>query len=79
MFLEPYFDVVVDNTARKAFWLSRDVITTSSFKEPAMLGRTGHLVTDQFESHSIISQENLSDSDRFQLSRYTNTDTISNE
>ena len=33
-------------------------MTTSSFREPAILGRTGRLVTDQSESEKIISSEN---------------------
>ena len=59
------------------------MMTKSSFREPAMLGRTGRLVTDQSESDKIISAQNLSDSDRLQLwrtlGRYTKTDTINNE
>ena len=34
-------------------------MTKSSFREPAMLGRTGRLVTDQSESGRIISPEKL--------------------
>ena len=33
----------------------RHVMTTSNFREPALLGRTGRLVTDQSESDKIIS------------------------
>ena len=55
-------------------------MTTSNFREPAMLGRTGRLITDQSESDKIVSPQNLSDSDRLQLwitlGRYTKTDTI---
>ena len=46
---------VVDNTAGNAFWLGRSVMTTSSFREPAMQGRTGRQVTNQSESDKIIS------------------------
>ena len=55
MFLEPQFHAVVDNTAGHAFWLGRSVMTTSNFREQAMLGRTGRLVTDQSEQDKIIS------------------------
>ena len=59
------------------------VMTTSSFREPAMLGRTGRLVTDHSELDNIISPQNMSDSDRLQLwitlGQYTETDIINNE
>ena len=45
LFLEPQFDAVVDNTAE----------ILGSLHCPAMLGRTGRLVTDQSESDKIIS------------------------
>ena len=52
-------DAVVDNNAGGAFWLGRSVMTTSDFREPAMLGRTGWLVTDQSESDGIVSPRKL--------------------
>ena len=52
------------------------VITTSSFREPAILGRTGRLV----RLDKIISPVNLSDLDRLQLwitqGLYTKTDKL---
>ena len=55
------------------------VITTSSFREPAILGRTGRLV----RLDKIISPVNLSDLDRLQLwitqGLYTKTDKINSQ
>ena len=47
--LEPQLDTVVNNIAKRTVCLGRSVMTKSSFREQALLGRTEWIVTDQPE------------------------------